>query len=114
MEGPVMPAANNTNLVSSPSPSSSSLLPAFNPSDLVDHLTKVLSITLGATEQDLKANGSILSEARYLETLSKCSRFAAEPIVALYASKDVLEKEPPPEDVTRMLIVVCLFSYKMS
>lgn len=106
MDGPVVAATNTNGLVTSPS--STSLLPAFNPHTLVDYLTEVLSITLGATKRDLEANGSILSEARRSETLSKCSRFAAEPIVALYASKDVLEREHP-EDATCTLFVICLF-----
>lgn len=100
MDGPVV-ATNGTSMATSPS--TQSLLPAFNPIILVDYLTEVLFITLGASKRDLEANGSILSETRYSETLSKCSRFAAEPIVALYASKDVLEKESSLEDTTCML-----------
>lgn len=106
MDGPVVAATNTTSLTTSPS--STSLLPAFSPIVLVDYLTEVLSITLGATKRDLEVNGSILSDARYSETLSKCSRFAAEPIVALYASKDVLEREHP-EDVICTLFVAHLF-----
>lgn len=106
MDGPVVAATNTTSLATPPS--STSLLPAFNPITLVEYLTEVLSITLGATKRDLEANGSILSDVRYSETLSKCSRFAAEPIVALYASKDVLEREHP-EDVTCTLSVAHLF-----
>lgn len=102
MDGPVVAASNG--ISSAVTPSSSSLLPALNPIILVDYLTEVLSITLGATKRDLETNGSILSEARYSETLSKCSRFAAEPIVALYASKDVLEKESSTEDATCMFV----------
>lgn len=103
-----MVAATNTTSLAT-SPSNTTLLLAFNPITLVDYLTEVLFITLGATKRDLEANGSILSEVRYSETLSKCSRFAAEPIVALYASKDVLEKEHSSEDVTCALFVARLF-----
>lgn len=101
----------NTNTSLAISSSSISLLPAFSPTTLVEYLTQVLFITLGASKRDLETDGSILSEARYSETLSKCSRFAAEPIVALYASKDVLEREHSPEDATRTLFILlaCLF-----
>lgn len=94
--------ASNTTLATSSS--TTSLLPAFSPILLIDYLTEVLSATLGASKRDLESNGSILSDPRYSETLSKCSRFAAEPIVALYASKDVLEKEPSPDDVSCMFV----------
>ena len=92
------PSGNN--LATSPSASATILLPTLNPDLLVDYLTQVLSVTVGATERELRAAGSLLSKARASDTRQKCSRFAAEPIVVLYASKDVVGVEEPSEDGT--------------
>jgi len=98
MDGPLVASSGNNSAVS-PSASTTSLLPSLNPTLLIDYLTEVLSVTVGATKRELEAPGSLLSDSRYSETLQKCSRFAAEPIVALYASKDLVEIEESPNDV---------------
>ncbi|PWW79978.1 hypothetical protein C7212DRAFT_355935 [Tuber magnatum] len=97
MDGALVASSGNNSVVS-PSASTTSLLPSLNPTALVDYLTKVLSVTVGATERELEAPGSFLSDSRHSETLQKCSRFVAEPIVALYVSKDLVEIEQSPDD----------------
>ncbi|KAK2746366.1 hypothetical protein FQN57_003248 [Myotisia sp. PD_48] len=69
------------------------ILPAADPSDVVQHLADVLQGTLGASKTDLESPGSLLSNAKYPETLQRCERFASESQMALYAHKDLLETE---------------------
>jgi dynein heavy chain 1 len=87
MEGPLAPGAPNGS-TRSPSPAP----PTIDPSIVVDHLEKVLSINLGATEQDLYAPGSLLSPARKEDTLQRCSRFASEGHSVLYLVKNRVEE----------------------
>ncbi|KAL7268764.1 dynein heavy chain [Rhizina undulata] len=91
-----------------------SLLQTFNPTLLVDYLAEVLAITLGATKRELESPGSLLSEARYSETIQKCSRFGAETLVVLYASKDVLESEEPASDAAAAMSTITPTSYVYS
>lgn len=60
---------------------------------LIQYLTEVLRVTLGAQESDLESAGSLLSPDRHHETVQRCTRFAAEPQVALYVQKDILPAE---------------------
>jgi len=106
MDGALVAFSGNNSVVS-PSASTTSLLPSLNPTLLVDYLTEVLSVTVGATKRELEAPGSLLSDSRYSETLQKCSRFAAEPIVALYASKDLVEIEESSNDAICELDYPC-------
>lgn len=55
--------------------------------------------------QEFGATGSLLSYARLSETGQKCSRFAAEPIMVLDASKDIVGAGDPSDDGT------CLSTY---
>jgi dynein heavy chain 1 len=56
--------------------------------DLIDHLSSLLKITLGATDADLRSFGSLLGPDRVDETLQRCERFAQEAHVAsLYIQK---------------------------
>lgn len=57
---------------------------------LIQYLTEVLRVTLGAQESDLESAGSLLSPDRHHETVQRCTRFAAESQVALYVQKDIL------------------------
>jgi dynein heavy chain 1 len=67
---------------------------------VVEYLTAVLQITLGASGKDLEAAGSLLSKARYSDTVQRCTRFAAESqSAALYVLKDVVAGEADGEDV---------------
>jgi dynein heavy chain 1 len=75
MDGPLAVAANgnvNGNGVSS------SLSSGIDPQVLVDHLSRLLQVTLGATQDELLHPDSLLALARAEETLQRCSRFAQE------------------------------------
>jgi dynein heavy chain 1 len=87
MEGPLAPGAANGS-IRSPSPAP----PAFDPNTIVEHLEKVLDVSLGATHHDLYAPGSLLSAARKEDTLQRCSRFASEGQHALYLVKNRVEE----------------------
>jgi dynein heavy chain 1 len=75
MDGPLAVAANGTvngNGVSS------SLSSGIDPQILVDHLSSLLQVTLGATQDELHHAESLFARARAEETLQRCSRFAQE------------------------------------
>jgi dynein heavy chain 1 len=88
-------------LVSSPGPAS----PKTNGADafaidstvIVDHLTKVLEITFGATREELERPGSLLSRELKPSTIQRCTRFASENQVALYVTKDISTEETDGE-----------------
>ena len=73
MEGPLNPGAPNGS-IRTPSPSP----PSIDPQIIVDHLEKVLDVSLGASKEDLFAPGSLLSSAKLQDTLQRCARFASE------------------------------------
>lgn len=60
---------------------------------VIQYLTEVLQVTLGAQRSELESAGSLLSESKYNETLQRCTRFASEPQVALYVQKDIVTAE---------------------
>jgi dynein heavy chain 1 len=60
---------------------------------VIQYLTEVLQVTLGALKSELETAGSLLSEARYNETVQRCTRFASESQVALYVQKDIAGAE---------------------
>ncbi|KAK3324626.1 dynein heavy chain, N-terminal region 1-domain-containing protein [Cercophora scortea] len=62
---------------------------AVDPVRVVEHLTVLLEAALGATRTELEAPGSLLSKARYPDTVQRCTRFALDAQVALYIQKDV-------------------------
>jgi dynein heavy chain 1 len=84
----VSPGVSNGLAASSP-------LPLADPSVVVQHLTEVLQVTLGALKKDLESAGSLLSKAKYSETVQRCTRFASEAQVALYAQKELVGAEQP-------------------
>ncbi len=59
----------------------------IDPELVVGHLVDILEITLGAHEEELKSEGSLLSEAKRNDTVQRCTRFASESQVALYIQK---------------------------
>ncbi|KAL2143584.1 hypothetical protein VTI28DRAFT_10234 [Corynascus sepedonium] len=65
---------------------------AVDPVRVVEHLTVLLEAALGATRTELEAPGSLLSTARYPETLLRCTRFAGDG-QALYVQKDLVSTE---------------------
>ena len=94
MEGPLPPGANGS---IHPSPSSPS--PTIDPNILLDYLQKVLEVNLGATDQDLRSQASLLSSAKLGDTLQRCARFALETQTALYVIKDRVEENSAPDGV---------------
>lgn len=60
---------------------------------VIQYLTEVLQVTLGALKSELETAGSLLSAARYNETVQRCTRFASETQVALYVQKDIAAAE---------------------
>lgn len=60
---------------------------------VVQYLTDVLQVTLGALKSELESAGSLLSSARYNDTVQRCTRFASESQVALYVQKDIVAAE---------------------
>jgi len=95
MDGPVLVPANSG--PSNPVPTGT-MISAFNPVVLADYLAEVLAVTLGSKKSDLEALGSLFHSDKYSETLQKLSRYATEPVVALYASKDTFEAEEALSD----------------
>ncbi|KAI9803379.1 MAG: hypothetical protein M1833_000898 [Piccolia ochrophora] len=86
MEGPVVPPGAN-GVASPPS------LPTIDPTLVVEHLTDLIHITLGASDTDLQNHGSLLSKLKYSDTLQRCTRFASESQVALYVQKDLVAED---------------------
>lgn len=66
-----------------------------DPLVVLEHLSEVLQITLGAARRELEAVGSLLSKAKEADSIDRCARFASEAQVALYAQKDIIEEEHP-------------------
>jgi dynein heavy chain 1 len=98
MEGPLAsPGANGT---STPTTTTTNAFSAVTPTMLVDYLTAVLEITLGASRKDLEAPGSLLSKARYSDTVQRCTRFALESQSALYVLKSIAADEADGVDVS--------------
>ncbi|KAK3073664.1 dynein heavy chain, partial [Teratosphaeriaceae sp. CCFEE 6253] len=63
------------------------LPPTFSFADsqaVVDYVTNVLEVTLGASREELSGPGSLLHDELLLETLSRCQRFASESQMSLY------------------------------
>lgn len=77
---------------------------------LIQYLTEVLQVTLGALKTELEGTGSLLSPAKYNDTVQRCMRFASEPQVALYVQKDLVASEEADgvEDGQGMCNMDCL------
>ncbi|KAL9029741.1 MAG: hypothetical protein Q9196_002047 [Gyalolechia fulgens] len=65
----------------------------ISPDAVINHLTDLLEITLGASPEDLENYGSLFSPSRKQDTLQRCARFASESQVALYVQKDIIDQE---------------------
>lgn len=72
-------------------PLPSSAPAAISPQAVVQHLTDLLEVTLGASPEDLESHDSLFSLSRKQDTLQRCTRFASESQVALYVQKDIIE-----------------------
>jgi len=84
---------------------------------VIQYLTEVLQVTLGALKSELETAGSLLSEPRYDETVQRCTRFASESQVALYVQKDIAgaeetngETEGPGELLRRFVEYVDVYA----
>jgi len=71
----------------------------IEPARVVGHLATLLEAALGATREELEDVGSLLSQASYADTLSRCSRFTGDS-QALYIQKSLapttqLENDAP-------------------
>lgn len=64
--------------------------PAVDPNDVVRYLAKVLEITLGATEAQLKSKGSLLEGSQIEDTVARCTRFALEQQTAIYVTREAM------------------------
>lgn len=73
-----------------PGPAQASLVDADT---VIQYLTEVLQVTLGALKTELEGAGSLLSSAKYNDTVQRCMRFASEAQVALYVQKDLVASE---------------------
>lgn len=74
-------------------PAGSSLV-AIDPEKVVQHLAAIVTIALGASNDDLRRDGNLLSPSSYADTVQRCTRFATDSQVALYIQKEML---PSPE-----------------
>jgi dynein heavy chain 1 len=60
----------------------------IDPQILIDHLSSLLRVTLGATDAELRRSDSLLASDRFDDTLQRCERFAQEAQAAsLYIQK---------------------------
>lgn len=72
-------------------PTASIAAAAISPEAVVQHLTDLLEVTLGASSDDLEGLDSLFSTSRKQDTLQRCTRFASESQVALYVQQDVTD-----------------------
>lgn len=66
-----------------------SALVTMDSARVVEHLAHLLEAALGATREELEAPGSLLSTARYPDTLQRCTRFANDILVSMYIQKEL-------------------------
>ncbi|RYP75736.1 hypothetical protein DL771_002223 [Monosporascus sp. 5C6A] len=64
---------------------------------VIDYLASVAAVALGATPEDLKSPGSLLSKASYADTVQRCTRFASDAQVALYIQKETSPSADIPD-----------------
>ncbi|KAH9904137.1 cytoplasmic dynein heavy chain [Xylariomycetidae sp. FL2044] len=69
----------------------------IDPAVIVNHLVSVISITLGATRDELQNPESLLSETNYSDTVQRCSRFATDSQVVMYIQKDIKPTDDVPD-----------------
>ena len=86
MDGPVAVAAVNGNGIGPTAPS------PIDPEQIVDYLTKILTANVGASDSDLTAPGSLLSEDRRSQTVQACLRLAHDAQAAsICVQKELVE-----------------------
>lgn len=102
-----------------PSPGSTAngvAFPTIEPERVVEHLAAICQVALGATQDDLEQVGSLLHQARYSETISRCTRFANDSQNVLYIQKDISNPSAiePGSDPAGSLILKVLHSSTIS
>jgi len=60
---------------------------ALDSHELLDYLTRLLDVTLGAAKRDLEEHGSLLCIATVSDTLQRFNSFLNEPQLAIYIVK---------------------------
>lgn len=68
-------------------------MPSMDPNIVVQYVSEVLRVTLGASKRDLEGPGSLFSKAKYQETVQRCTRFASDALAALYVQQDIIAAE---------------------
>lgn len=82
---PVSPLNGDTNGVNG----SAAALVAMDSARVVEHVAGLLEAALGATREELEAPGSLLSKARYSDTLQRCTRFTNDAQMSMFIQKDL-------------------------
>ncbi|KAI0009506.1 cytoplasmic dynein heavy chain [Xylariaceae sp. FL0662B] len=93
--GPTSPGTGTGTGTNGISPSS---FITIDPTLVVEYLTSVVTIALGATRDELQGPDNPLSKANYADTIQRCSRFATDAQVALYIQKDIRPSDDVPDD----------------
>ncbi|TKX19773.1 dynein heavy chain [Elsinoe australis] len=65
----------------------------FDSQKIIDYLVSILAATLGASRQELEAEGCLLSPALLDDTIDKCTKFALESQVAIHVQKEARPQE---------------------
>lgn len=78
---PVSPLNGDTN--------GSAALVAMDSARVLEHVAGLLEAALGATREELEAPGSLLSKARYSDTLQRCTRFTNDAQMSMFIQKDL-------------------------
>ena len=75
MDGQLVVTANGNGNVNGVS---NSIASAIDPQVLIDHLSRLLQVTLGATDEDLNHPDSLFGSSKAQETSQRCTRFGQE------------------------------------
>ncbi|KAL9059033.1 MAG: hypothetical protein Q9162_001421 [Coniocarpon cinnabarinum] len=65
----------------------------INHDEILQYLTSLLRLTLGATQHDLESERSLLSHERKAETVERCNTFLQSNRIALYAAKRAIAEQ---------------------
>lgn len=74
-------------------PSTAPTSTSVDPQTIIQYLKNVLEVTLGATEKELSAPGSLLHTSSHSDTISRCQRFALESQSGLYVLKQAAPQQ---------------------
>jgi dynein heavy chain 1 len=72
------PAVNGNGNGTNGTAPSDALPNSVDPQILINHLSSLLQVTLGATEDELHHTDSLLGTSKLSETVQRCTRFAQE------------------------------------